>query len=66
MRVGVLSRNSRSANSVASRNVRLTGIIKRLECFMDMSGVYNPSAIPVYVERDNVQRVVNPGETVIF
>jgi hypothetical protein len=39
---------------------------EKLEWFMDMSGVYNPSAIPVYVERNNVQRVVNPGETVIF
>ncbi|MBE5733259.1 MAG: polysaccharide deacetylase [Clostridiales bacterium] len=37
-----------------------------LEWFMDMSGVYNPSAIPVCVEYKNIQCVVNPGETVRF
>ncbi len=39
---------------------------ERLEWFLDMSGVYNPSAIPVYIEYKNKFYTVQPNETVKF
>ena len=50
-------------------NIEIYNYVKAyesLEWFMDMSGVYNPSAIPVCIEVNNKQYEVKSGETIRF
>jgi hypothetical protein len=50
-------------------NIEIYNYVKAyesLEWFMDMSGVYNPSAIPVCIEVNNMQYEVKSGETIRF